>query len=59
MLDVRATLANALKGVEVNKGTSYQTETGRRLPDKVVRVEYNRPKVIHHIGKFGDYRYTL
>lgn len=59
MLDVRATLANALKGVEVNKGASYQSDPGRRFPDKVVRVDYNQPKVVHHIRKFGDYRYTL
>lgn len=58
LLDVRSELAKALKGVEVNKGTSYQIETGRR-PDKVLRVDYALPKVVHHIGKNANYRYVL
>lgn len=59
LLDVRSELTKALKGVEVNKGTSYQPAIGRRNPDKVVRFEYTDPKVVHHIGRSGDYRYVL
>lgn len=58
LLDVRSELTKALKGVEVNKGTSYQVEAGRE-PDKVVRVDYALPKVVHHIGKNANYRYVL
>lgn len=58
MLDVRTALANTLKGVEVKKGTPYQGKTGRE-PDKVVRVEYSAPKVVHHIGRNANYKYVL
>ncbi|WP_301067055.1 hypothetical protein [uncultured Duncaniella sp.] len=59
LLDVRAELAKALKGVEVNKGTSYQSEVSRRHPDRVITIQRQEPKWVRHYGRDGSYRYQL